>query len=31
VFPKTTQQTPLRIIADCRRRLNHYDRLTQEI
>ena len=31
VFPKTTQQTPLRRIADCRRRLNHYDRLTQEI
>lgn len=27
VFQKTTQQTPQRVIADCRRRLRQYDAL----
>ena len=30
VFPKTTQQTPARVIANCRRRLRLYDQLSQE-
>lgn len=30
VFRKTTQRTPVRVIADCARRLEHYDRLTGE-
>jgi phage-related protein len=30
VFQKTTQQTPARVIADCARRLEHYDRMAQE-
>lgn len=30
VFQKTTQQTPIRVLADCKRRLALYDRLTQE-
>jgi phage-related protein len=30
VFQKTTQQTPVRVLADCERRLKLYDRLTQE-
>ena len=30
VFLKTTAQTPTRVIADCRRRLAHYDHLTEE-
>ncbi len=30
VFPKTTQQTPVRIIADCKRRLKLYDQVTRE-
>jgi phage-related protein len=29
VFQKTTQQTPARVIADCARRLKHYDRVAQ--
>lgn len=27
VFPKTTQQTPVRVIADCKRRLKLYDQV----
>jgi len=27
---KTTQRTPARAIADCERRLTHYDRLIRE-
>ena len=30
VFPKTTQQTPARTIADCKRRLKWYDQVTHE-
>lgn len=30
VFPKTTPQTPARKIADCKRRLKLYDRVTSE-
>ena len=30
VFPKTTQQTPPRVIADCKRRLRLYDQLSRE-
>jgi phage-related protein len=30
VFQKTTQQTPTRVIADCRRRLRLYDYVTRE-
>ncbi len=30
VFPKTTQQTPTRVIADCKRRLRLYDQLNRE-
>lgn len=30
VFPKTTQQTPSRVIADCKRRLRLYDQLSRE-
>jgi|SRR5215208_3351027 len=30
VFRKTTQRTPARVIADCRRRLRHYDALSGE-
>jgi phage-related protein len=30
VFPKTTQQTPTRVIADCKRRLRLYDQLSRE-
>jgi phage-related protein len=30
VFQKTTQQTPTRAIADCRRRLRLYDHVTRE-
>ena len=30
VFPKTTQQTPQRVIADCKRRLRLYDQLSRE-
>ena len=30
VFPKTTQQTPVRVIADCKRRLRLYDQLSRE-
>ncbi len=30
VFPKTTQQTPARAIADCKRRLRLYDQLSRE-
>ena len=30
VFPKTTQQTPARVIADCKRRLRLYDQLSRE-
>ena len=30
VLQKTTQQTPARVIADCARRLKHYDRVAQE-
>lgn len=30
VFPKTTQQTPARTIADCKRRLKLYDEATRE-
>jgi phage-related protein len=29
VFQKTTQQMPARVIADCARRLKHYDRVAQ--
>jgi phage-related protein len=28
VFQKTTQQTPSRVIQDCKRRLRHYDALS---
>ena len=30
VFRKTTQQTPVRVIADCKRRLRMYDQLSRE-
>jgi len=30
VFSKTTQQTPTRVIADCKRRLRLYDQLSRE-
>ena len=30
VFPKTTQQTPVRVIAECKRRLRLYDQLSRE-
>ncbi len=30
VFPKTTQKTPTRVIADCKRRLRLYDQLSRE-
>ena len=30
VFPKTTQHTPARVIADCKRRLRLYDQLSRE-
>ena len=30
VFPKTTQQTPRQVIADCKRRLKLYDQATHE-
>ena len=30
VFQKTTQQTPVRIITDCARRLRLYDRVSSE-
>jgi phage-related protein len=30
VFPKTTQQTPSHVIADCKRRLKLYDQVTRE-
>ena len=30
VFPKTTRQTPARVIADCKRRLRLYDQLSRE-
>ena len=30
VFLKTTQQTPSRVIADCKRRLRLYDQLSRE-
>ena len=30
VFPKTTQQTPVRVIADCKRRLRLYDQVSRE-
>ena len=30
VFRKTTQQTPTRVIADCKRRLRMYDQLSRE-
>ncbi len=30
VFPKTTQQTPARVIADCKRRLRLYDQSSRE-
>lgn len=30
VFQKTTQQTPARVIADCKRRLKQYDQLARE-
>ncbi|MES2179160.1 MAG: type II toxin-antitoxin system RelE/ParE family toxin [Gemmatimonadota bacterium] len=30
VFPKTTPQTPARVIADCKRRLRLYDQLSRE-
>jgi phage-related protein len=30
VVQKTTQQTPARVIADCRRRLRLYDQVTRE-
>ena len=30
VFRKTTQQTPTRVIADCKRRLRLYDQLSRE-
>ena len=30
VFQKTTQQTPVRVIADCKRRLRLYDHATRE-
>ena len=30
VFQKSTQQTPARVVADCERRLKHYDRLIRE-
>jgi phage-related protein len=29
VFPKTTQQTPVRVVADCKRRLRLYDQLSR--
>jgi phage-related protein len=31
VFRKTTQQTPPRVIADCKRRLRLYDQLSGEV
>jgi phage-related protein len=30
VFRKTTQQTPARVLADCRRRLGQYDAAAKE-
>ena len=30
VFPKMTQQTPARVIPDCKRRLRLYDQLSRE-
>ena len=30
VFQKTTQQTPVRVITDCARRLRLYDRVSRE-
>ena len=30
VFQKTTQQTPARVIADCKRRLRQYDAAAEE-
>ena len=30
VFQKTTRQTPVRVIADCKRRLTLYDQVTRE-
>ena len=30
VFPKTTQQTPSHVIADCKRRLKLYDQVMRE-
>ena len=30
VFPKTTQQTPARVMTDCKRRLRLYDQLSRE-
>ena len=30
VFRKSTQQTPVRVIADCRRRLRQYDQASRE-
>ena len=30
VFARTTQQTPARVIADCKRRLRLYDQLSRE-
>lgn len=30
VFPKTTQQTPVRVIVDCKRRLRLYDQVSRE-
>jgi phage-related protein len=30
VFQKTTRQTPVRVIADCKRRLALYDQVTRE-
>jgi phage-related protein len=30
VFQKATQQTPVRVIADCKRRLRQYDQLSRE-
>lgn len=31
VFRKTTKQTPQRVVADCKRRLSHYDVKSREI
>jgi len=30
VFPKTTQQTPGSVVADCKRRLRRFDQLSRE-